>query len=107
MAERLRTWSKTIETGLAEHRERLQRNEDRIKGLVRFIADGDRSDYVVSTLRDLEVQAKADRAAIERLERAAREPLRLPSLGEITRGVFDMDRLLAGDVDQARVRLRR
>lgn len=107
MADRLKTWSRTIETDLAEHRERLQRNEDRIKGLVRFIADGDRSDYVVSTLRDLEVQAKADRAAVERFERAAREPLQLPSLGEIARGVFDLDRLLAGDTDQARVKLRR
>ena len=107
MADRLKTWSRTTESDHAEHRERLQRNEDRIKGLVRFIADGDRSEYVVSTLRDLEVQAKADRAAIERLERAAQEPLKLPSLGEITRGVFEFDRLIAGDVDRARVHLRR
>ncbi len=53
------------------------------------------------------MQAKSDQAAIDRLQRAAREPLRLPSLGEITRSVFDLDRLLAGDVDQARLRLRR
>ncbi len=107
MAERLRNWSKAIETDLAEHRERLKRTEDRIKGLVQFIADGDRSDYVVATLRDLEVQAKTDHAAIDRLQRAAREPLRLPSLTEITRSVFDLDRMLGGDVDHARLRLRR
>ena len=101
MADRLKTWSRTIERDLAEHGERIKRNEDRIKGLVRFIADGDRSDYVVSTLRDLEVQVKADGAAVDRLERAARDPLQLPSLGEITRSVFDLDRLLA------RVKLRR
>ncbi len=107
MAERLGNWSRTIETELAERRERLKRTEDRIKGLVQFIADGDRSEYVVSTLRDLEAQAKADHAGIDRLQRDAREPLRLPSLGEITRSVFDLDRLLAGDVQQARLRLRR
>jgi hypothetical protein len=31
---------------------------------------------IPSTLRDLEVQAKSDQAAIDRLQRAAREPLR-------------------------------
>jgi len=107
MAERLRNWSRTVDGDLAERRERLQRNEDRIKGLVRFIENGDHSDYVVANLRDLEAQAKSDQAAIERLQRAAREPQRLPSLSEITRSVFDLDRLLTGKVDPARVRLRR
>jgi len=107
VAQRLRTWSQSIEKDLAERRERLKRTEDRIKGLVQFIADGDRSEYVVATLRDLEVQAKTDRAAIERLQRDAREPLRLPSLAEITRGVFDFDRLLSGDVVEAQHHLRR
>lgn len=106
VAERLRDWTRTLERDLTERRERLQRTEDRIKGLVQFIADGDRSEYVVATLRDLEAQAKGDRAAIERIQREAREPLRLPSLGEITRGVFEIDRLLAGDVPEAQRRLR-
>jgi Arc/MetJ-type ribon-helix-helix transcriptional regulator len=63
---------------------------------VGFIADGDRSEYVVSALRDLEAQAKAERAAIERLQREAQQPLRLPSLEEITRGAFGLEKLIAG-----------
>jgi Arc/MetJ-type ribon-helix-helix transcriptional regulator len=74
---------------------------------VGFIADGDRSEYVVSALRDLEAQAKAERAAIERLQREAQQPLRLPSLDEITRGAFGLEQLIAGDTEQARLRIRR
>ena len=107
VAGKLRDWSRAMEAELTERRERLKRTEDRIKGLVQFIADGDRSEYVVSSLRDLEAQAKGDRAAIEGLQREGREPLRLPSIRELMRGVFDLDRLLAGDVQQARLRLRR
>jgi DNA invertase Pin-like site-specific DNA recombinase len=75
--------------------------------LVGFIADGDRSEYVVSTLRDLEAQAKAERAAIERLQREAQQPIRLPSLEEITRGAFSLENLVTGNPEQARTRIRR
>jgi len=62
---------------------------------------------VVATLRDLEVQAKTERAAIERLHREAQQPLRLPSIDEITTAVFQLDPLLAGDPETGRSRLRR
>lgn len=107
IAERLRDHSKGIDAELKDHRDRLKRSEERIKGLVSFIADGDRSEYVVSALRDLEVQAKAERAAIERLHKEAQEPLRLPSIDEITAAVFRLDALLSGDPEPARERLRR
>ncbi len=90
-------YSKGMDAGLKDHRDRLKRTEERIKGLVGFIADGDRSEYVVSTLRDLEAQAKAERAAIDRLHKEAQEPLRLPSIDEITAAVFRLDALLSGD----------
>lgn len=107
IAERLRDYSKGMDAELKDHRDRLKRTEERIKGLVSFIADGDRSEYVVSTLRDLEVQAKADCAAIDRLHREAQEPLRLPSIDEITSAVLRLDALLTGDPGPARERLRR
>ncbi len=94
MAMMLRDYSKSMDAELKERRERLERTEGRIKGLVVFIADGDRSEYVVTTMRDLEAQAKAERAEIDRIHREAQEPLRLPSIDEITRGVFELDRLL-------------
>ena len=107
IAERLRDYSRTLDAELRERRERLKRTEDRIKGLVTFIADGERSEYIVTTLRDLEAQAKAERAAIERLQQEAQEPLRLPSPDEIVAAVFRFDAMLAGDPETARARLRR
>ena len=107
IGELLGSYTRELDKDLKERRERLQRTEDRIKGLVGFIADGDRSEYVVSTLRDLEAQAKAERAAIERLQREAQQPIRLPSLEEITRGAFSLENLVTGNPEQARTRIRR
>ena len=107
IAQRLRDYSQTLDSELRERRERLKRTDDRIKGLVSFIADGDRSEAVVSAMRDLEVQAKTERAGIERIQREAQEPLRLPSPDEIVRAVFSFDEMLAGDAEVGRTRLRR
>ncbi len=62
---------------------------------------------MVSTLRDLEVQAKTDRAAIERIQREAQQPLRLPSLPEISAAVFELTKSLTAEPTVARARLRR
>lgn len=107
IAEMLRTYTRDMDKELTEHRERLKRTEDRIKGLVGFIADGDRSEYVVSTLRDLEAQAKTERAAIDRLHREAQQPLRLPSLDELAQGAFALNELLPDQPDKARLIIRR
>ena len=107
IGELLRSYTRDMDKEHAERKDRLQRTEDRIKGLVGFIADGDRSEYVVSTLRDLETQAKAERAAIDRLHREAQQPLRLPSLDELAHGAFSLDRLLVDQPDKARLTIRR
>jgi DNA invertase Pin-like site-specific DNA recombinase len=107
IAQRLRDYSQTLDREVRERRERLKRSEDRIKGLVQFIADGERSEYIVSTLRDLEAQAKTERGAIERIQKEAEQPLRLPSPDEIVDAVFSFDAMLAGDAEVARSRLRR
>lgn len=107
IAQRLRDYSQTLDTEIRDRRARLNRTEDRIKGLVSFIADGERSEYIVTTLRDLEAQAKAERAAIERIQREAQQPLHLPSPNEIVEAVFRFDAMLAGDAEVARTRLRR
>ena len=61
IAEELRDYSRNLEAEIKTHRERIERTENRIKGLVDFIADGDRSEAVVSGLRDLEAQAMSER----------------------------------------------
>ncbi len=107
IGEMLRTYTRDMDKQLTEHRERLKRTEDRLKGLVGFIADGDRSEYVIATLRDLESQAKTERAAIDRLHREAQQPLRLPSLDELAEGAFALNELLPGQPDKARLMIRR
>jgi site-specific DNA recombinase len=107
MALRLGSYSRGLDAEVKDRRERLGRTEDQIKGLVGFLANGDRSEYVVTTLRDLESHAKAERAAIERIQKEAQQPLRLPSVDELTAAVLRFDSLLAADPDLARARMRR
>lgn len=64
---------------LEERRARLARTEERIAGLVEFIARGDQSEYVRKTLIDLEAQAKQEKAAIAELVRATSRPIQLPT----------------------------
>lgn len=64
---------------LEERRARLARTEERIAGLVEFIARGDQSEYVRKTLIDLEAQAKQEKTAIAELVRTAGKPIQLPT----------------------------
>ena len=98
MAERIRDQKKNAGNEVKERRERLARTEERLGQLVNYIADGDRSELVVTKLRELEAEAKQDRAALEELTRVGREPLRLPSVEEISERVFNLERRLKGNV---------
>lgn len=107
IAEQLGSFARGMNAAIDEHRKRLARTEERIRGLIAFIADGDRSEYVVSTLKDLEAQAKADKAAIDALEREAGAPIRLPTPDEILQEVFDIETALREDPVAGREMLRR
>ncbi len=100
-------WSSRWRPKLAERRARLGRAEDKMRGLVEFIASGDRTEYVVTTLRDLDAYAKEERAQIGALEAAAGEPLRLPSIDDVLAQVIDLDARLADDPEAGRARLGR
>jgi hypothetical protein len=76
-------------------------------GLVDFLATGERSQYVISTLNDLEKFAGQEREAIAAIEDAAREPLRLPSIEEVEAQVHQLDERLQQDPELAREQLRR
>jgi hypothetical protein len=74
---------------------------------VEFIANGDRSEYVANAIRDLEVQARADRAVITALKSAANQPVALPTPDELVERAFALETLLAGDPLRAREARRR
>ena len=107
VAEHLRDYSKNLEADIKERRERVKRTEAKIRGLVDFIAQGDRSEYVVSTLRDLETYVRSEKAAIEQLEGQAQQPLRLPSVDEIAALAFQLDTRLKQDPQAGRAQLQR
>lgn len=92
---------------LREREDRLYRTETRIQGLVAFIADGDRSSYVVEALKDLEAQAKEEKAGIKAIQRQASKPIQLPSVDEVMAMVFDLETRFKEDIPAARELLRK
>jgi site-specific DNA recombinase len=105
VAEHLRDYSRNLDNDIKERRERIKRTEDKIRGLIEFISQGDRSEYVTSTLRDLETYVRAEKATVEQLLKQAQEPLRLPSIDEITSLAFDLDARLGQDPQAGRAQL--
>ena len=107
VAEELRDHSKNLDAELRERKERLKRTVEKMAGLADFLASGERSQYIVSTLRDHETFAKQEREAIEQLEDEARMPIRLPSIDEVEAQVLQLDARLKQDPESAREQLRR
>lgn len=107
IAERLGESSRVAEAEMKERLDRLARTEQRIRGLVTFIADGDHSTSVRDTLRDLEAQAVAERAAIQNIKDRMNAPVDLPTPDRILERAQDLDVVLAADPVRAREALRR
>ena len=107
IAEYLRDYSRNLEADIKERRDRIKRTEDKIRGLIEFIAQGDRSEYVVSTLRDMETYVRAEKAAVDQLVTQAQEPLRLPSVDEIASLALQLDARLNDDPQAGRAQLLR
>jgi site-specific DNA recombinase len=103
----LSTDNQTSAAELETVRERLGKTEEKIRSLVGFLSEGDRSEYVVAGLRDLEAQARGDRAAIERLTREAKTPRRQFTPDDITTAVQQIDHQLRDNSDEARAALQR
>ena len=90
---------------LARHRQQLTRIECRIQRLIDFIGDGDCSEYIATSLRDLEARAKTEKAAISQLRPAAGH-LRDPhKVSQITQTVFDLEALLQQSIAESRRQL--
>ncbi len=106
-AEELRDYSKKVDAELRERKERLKRTVEKMAGLADFIAGGERSQYIVTTLRDHETFATQEREAIEQLEDQARRPIHLPSIEAVESQVLQLDDRLKQDPESAREQLRR
>jgi hypothetical protein len=107
IAEGLGNLARQVNAEREEHEARLSRTEQRIAGLVRFISEGDHSEYIRKTLTDLEAQAKVEKRAITALRLQAEHPVKLPSPEDVTRCVAVLDEVMGGDPLVAREQLRR
>lgn len=107
IAERLGEISRTASKELDERRARLARTEERIGGLIDFVAQGDRSDYVRKALADLEHQAAEEKKRIAELTSAKRAPVKLPTPDDVAAAALNLETVLAGEPALAREALRR
>lgn len=107
LAEQLGELGRRLGGDIAERRERLARTEQRIHNLLLGFADGDRSEYVRTMLKDLEAQAVAEKATIAALEERARVPVVLPTPEQVARQCLNLEKMLVADPLRAREALRR
>ncbi|MDQ3301488.1 MAG: recombinase family protein [Myxococcota bacterium] len=107
IAQQLGEHSRNLEKQLDERRDRLHRTELKIRGLIDFIATGDKSPYVISTMRDLEAYARTEKSEIASLTEEAREPIYLPSLDELNAMTTNMQMCMMADIERGREMLRR
>ncbi len=107
LAERAGSASRNAGRELTERSARLERTEERIRGLITMQADGDRSPMVAQMRADLEAQAAQERTAIADLRSLASAPIRLPPIDLLTERVLSLRALTEStDVQSARSALR-
>jgi hypothetical protein len=106
IVERLRAAAATNATDANILSARLQRTQERIHALVRFIAEGDESPSVREALRDFEALARIDGDAIDALRVAKKSPVRLPSPEDLLTRARDLERVIAAEPMRGRETLR-
>ncbi len=108
LAERLGSLSRDSATEATERAARLERTQERVRGLIVMQAEGDRSPLVAQMRADLEAQAEDERSAIEELRATSEAPIRLPPVDLITDRVLALKALTdSPDVERARAQLAR
>jgi site-specific DNA recombinase len=107
IAEYLGQSNRDASRELADKRASLARTEQRIAALIRFIADGDSSEYVTTALRDLHGQARTEKAAIAALVARGAAPIALPTPAQVAERALGLKRLFEGNPIEVREALRR
>ncbi|AKU97910.1 hypothetical protein AKJ09_04574 [Labilithrix luteola] len=88
---------------MKERLDRLARTEQRIRGLITFIAGGDHSSSTRDALRDLDAQALTERAALQNIKDRMNAPVDLSTPDRVLERAKDLD----ADSVRAREGLRR
>jgi DNA invertase Pin-like site-specific DNA recombinase len=85
----------------------LQRKENQIANLVRFVSDGGDSASVRSTLRTLEAEVRREKAELAALRERSVQPLRLADVEAVVRRALDVAAMVDADPVGAREELAR
>ena len=107
IAEHLGNVGRGVNADLDERRKRLARTQDQITRLINFVADGNDSEGVGLTIKDLEAQARIEKATIKAIVDNAAAPVRLPTPDELMKRALELDAVLTGDPTRGREALRR
>jgi hypothetical protein len=94
-----------LNTEIAECRTRIAKTETQIKEMVDYVQRGERSQFVASSLRELESYLRAEKATLAKLLDASVKPAQLPSAEEVERLTYDLDKRLAQDIEVGRAQL--
>jgi site-specific DNA recombinase len=102
IAEHLRALGASANAELRERQGRLERTRERLAYLVDFIAQGNVSPTIASTIRDLEAQAQQEEHSISALKARARGPVVLPTPDAVLKQGLRLGDILRGDPLRAR-----
>ena len=106
LAEQAGRQSREATSELTAREAELERTEKRIAGLVNFLADGDRSEYVIASLHELEEQARDHKRVIAQLRSRSTHPIELPTPEEAAELIGDLRGLAEREPTHAREVLR-
>lgn len=107
VAERLRILSQSQDSELNQAQTRLEATEIKIGRLIEALAGGLSSTYVAQSLKDLEAQAAADKATIERLRALPSLAMVLPHPAVLVQRALDLQEMFRHDPVSGREALRR
>ncbi len=106
MVEEIRKLQGSANAELAEHQARLDHAEGRLGNLVRFVADGNLSATVATSIQDYKRLVAAERAAIGAIQARTSQPIVLPSPNAILAGGLRFRQIIEDDPTEAREHLR-
>lgn len=107
IAERLGELSRRSTANLREVTERMTRTRARLDNLVAFVAEGNRSATIATAIGDLEVQLRADQAAVRALKEQVALPAVLPTPEAVLTRAQQLDRIFRADPTRLRQKLLR
>jgi site-specific DNA recombinase len=105
IAKILASQANDLDTRIKERRERITKTGDQIAEMVEFVKRGERSETIGSSLREMESYLRAEKATLSKLIDEQAKPTRLPTVEDVARLAFDLDKRLAQDIEAGRAQL--